>query len=41
MSAKDMAHHIVTYRKVFIYLLIGTTLTVIASYMTETRWLFI
>ena len=33
MSAKDMAHHIVTYRKVFIYLLIGTTLTVTASYM--------
>ena len=33
MSAKEMAHHIATYRKVFIYLLIGTTLTVIASYM--------
>ena len=33
MSAKEMAHHIATYRKVFIYLLIGTTLTVTASYM--------
>ena len=28
-----MTHHIENYRKVFIYLLIGTTLTVWASYM--------
>ena len=28
-----MTHHIANYRKVFIYLLIGTTLTVWASYM--------
>ena len=33
MSAKEMAHHIANYRKVFIFLLIGTALTVIASYM--------
>ena len=32
MSAKDMAHHITHYRNIFIYLLIGTALTVIASY---------
>ena len=28
-----MTHHIANYRKVFIYLLIGTTLTVWASYL--------
>ena len=28
-----MTHHIANYRKVFIFLLIGTTLTVLASYM--------
>ena len=28
-----MTHHIANYRKVFIYLLIGTALTVIASYL--------
>ena len=28
-----MTHYIANYRKVFIYLLIGTTLTVLASYM--------
>jgi|TARA_Y100000815_G_scaffold139928_1_gene126541 caa(3)-type oxidase subunit IV len=28
-----MTHHIANYRKVFIFLLIGTTLTVWASYM--------
>ena len=33
MSTKDMSHHIANYRKVFIYLLIGTALTVIASYI--------
>ena len=33
MSAKDMSHHIANYRKVFIYLLIGTALTVCASYL--------
>ena len=33
MSAKEMAHHIANYRKVFIFLLIGTALTVAASYM--------
>ena len=33
MSAKDMAHHIANYRKIFVYLLIGTAPTVIASYM--------
>ena len=32
MSEKNMAHHIANYRKVFIYLLIGTALTVGASY---------
>ncbi len=33
MSVKDMSHHIANYRNIFIYLLIGTALTVIASYM--------
>ena len=33
MSDKNMTHHIANYRKVFIFLLIGTTLTVWASYM--------
>ena len=33
MSNKDMAHHITHYRNVFIYLLIGTVLTVLASYL--------
>ena len=33
MSSKDLAHHITNYRKVFIYLLIGTVLTVGASYV--------
>ena len=33
MSNKDLAHHITNYRKVFIYLLIGTALTVGASYV--------
>ena len=33
MSDKYMTHHIANYRKVFIFLLIGTTLTVWASYM--------
>lgn len=33
MSGKDMAHHISNYRKVFILLLIGTVVTVGASYM--------
>ena len=33
MSAKEMTHHIANYRKVFILLLAGTALTVIASYM--------
>ena len=33
MSAKEMAHHIANYRKVFIFLLIGTALTVAASYI--------
>ena len=32
MSDKNMTHHISNYRKVFIYLLIGTALTVSASY---------
>ena len=32
MSNKDIAHHITHYRNVFIYLLIGTALTVAASY---------
>ena len=33
MSDNNMAHYIANYRKVFIYLLIGTILTVWASYM--------
>ena len=33
MSYKDLAHHITNYRKVFIYLLVGTALTVGASYV--------
>ena len=33
MSTKDIAHHITHYRNVFIYLLIGTALTVAASYI--------
>jgi len=33
MSNKDLAHHITNYRKVFIYLLVGTALTVGASYV--------
>ena len=33
MSDYNMAHHIANYRKVFIFLLIGTALTVWASYM--------
>ena len=33
MSADNMTHHISNYRKVFIFLLIGTALTVLASYM--------
>ena len=33
MSNKDIAHHIVHYRNVFIYLLVGTALTVAASYI--------
>lgn len=33
MSSKDMSNHIVHYRNVFIYLLIGTALTVGASYL--------
>ena len=33
MSDNNMTHHIANYRKIFIYLLIGTTLTVWASYM--------
>ena len=33
MSNKDLAHHITHYRNVFIYLLIGTALTVAASYV--------
>ena len=33
MSNKDLAHHITNYRNVFIYLLIGTALTVTASYL--------
>ena len=33
MSAKDMAHHIANYRKIFIFLLIGTAFTVGASYL--------
>ena len=33
MSDKNMSHHIANYRNVFIYLLIGTALTVCASYL--------
>ena len=33
MSGNDMLHHIANYRKIFVYLLIGTALTVTASYM--------
>ena len=33
MSEKNMAHHISNYRNVFVYLLIGTALTVGASYL--------
>ena len=33
MSDKNMTHHIAHYRNVFIYLLIGTALTVSASYL--------
>ena len=33
MSDTNMTHHIANYRKVFIFLLIGTALTVWASYM--------
>ena len=33
MSHKDLSHHLTNYRKVFIYLLIGTALTVFASYV--------
>jgi len=33
MSNNDLGHHIANYRNVFIYLLIGTALTVIASYV--------
>ena len=33
MSNKDLAHHITHYRNVFVYLLIGTALTVAASYL--------
>ena len=33
MSEKNMEHHISNYRNVFIYLLIGTALTVGASYL--------
>ena len=33
MSDKHITHHITNYRKVFIFLLIGTALTVIASYL--------
>ena len=33
MSGNDMTHHIANYRKIFVYLLIGTALTVAASYM--------
>ena len=32
MSTKDMSHHIAHYRNIFIYLIIGTILTVCASY---------
>ena len=33
MSDTIMTHHIANYRKVFIFLLIGTAITVLASYM--------
>ena len=33
MSDKNMGHHVANYRNVFIYLLIGTALTVCASYL--------
>jgi len=33
VSDNNMTHHIANYRKIFIFLLIGTTLTVWASYM--------
>ena len=33
MSDNNMTHHIENYRKVFLFLLIGTALTVWASYM--------
>jgi len=33
VSDNNMAHHIANYRKVFIFLLIGTALTVCASFM--------
>jgi len=33
VSDTNMTHHIANYRKVFIFLLIGTALTVWASYM--------
>ena len=33
MSNKDLVHHITHYRNVFVYLLIGTALTVAASYL--------
>ena len=33
MSAKEMAHHVANYRNVFFFLLIGTALTVGASYL--------
>ena len=33
MSENNMTHHIENYRKVFIFLLIGTALTVWASYV--------
>jgi len=33
MSNKDLAHQITHYRNIFIYLLIGTALTVAASYL--------
>ena len=33
MSNTNMTHHIANYRKVFIFLLIGTAITVWASYM--------
>jgi len=33
LSANNITHHIANYRKVFIFLLIGTALTVGASYL--------